>query len=689
MALIADTQPRQHARRDKDLEPRCDAFTSWALASGFRDALPPGVATIGDRPVWLMLELRQTDSVSVGWLYHKAASLPARQLRLAGQYAQPLQGLASLRFCTALASPAFITYLRDGLAPDGLSGPVRQAWAAIRLAIERYEIGLVADAWPTQAVEPARLGHSLLQMPPAIIGVIDDGLPVAHERFSWQDTQGQRHTRFLALWDQSCRRACDPHWGLGRSLDMGTMNQAMAAAANQGRPDEEAVYQHLGLAHLLRHRITHGAHVCDLACGATPPAALAAAPAIVGVQLRPLESTLCISPAAHLYDAMRYVLAQADAASGGRRCPVIINASLGNIAGPKDGSSMFESAVDALIQMRSAASGPGSLEVVLPEGNSYLSRCHAWSELAAGKAFSIDWLLRPDDGTSSYLELWFRPKNYRTPSRKPRRLDITLIVTPPGGPPTPLRAAGPVGGGAAAREISFRDSQGAVIALLGLHPHPANGKFWMGLLTVAPTAAYGPWQRCAPAGSWRIEVRANAGSTAFYCNIYSQRDEKSFGYRSYGRQAILHDGQDIDYDGSGRTVMFDGDSFRRRAGTINGLANGEATRVVGGLLRQSNGKLVPAPYSAVRIPGITQRPTPLMALCEDSPVLHGLHAAGTRSGTAVTLSGTSMAAPQLARALAEKRLSGPARAIDFNGQWRSVVLPAQDLDRRSRRRTWR
>ena len=55
-----------------------------------------------------------------------------------------------------------------------------------------------------------------------------------------------------------------------------------------------------------------------------------------------------------------YVLAQADAASGGRRCPVIINASLGNIAGPKDGSSMFESAVDALIGERIASRRPAA-----------------------------------------------------------------------------------------------------------------------------------------------------------------------------------------------------------------------------------------------------------------------------------------------------------------------------------------
>jgi hypothetical protein len=97
------------------------------------------------------------------------------------------------------------------------------------------------------------------------------------------------------------------------------------------------------------------------------------------------------------------------------------------------------------------------------------------------------------------------------------------------------------------------------------------------------------------------------------------------------------------------------DTYVRREGVFNSIATGYETIVVGGL-RESD--RVVAEYSpnddyslrpqrpgtpAARNVGLTY------AVTEESRTLHGVRAAGTRSGSTVRLSGTSMAAPQIVR----------------------------------------
>ncbi|HEX2013218.1 MAG TPA: hypothetical protein VJN44_19980, partial [Roseateles sp.] len=512
------------------------------------------------------------------------------------------------------------------------------------------------------------------------------GLPFAHERFCWRDATGIRQTRFLSLWDQSSGGEPDRYWGLGRTLSMQMMNAAIASASDaRQRVDEDAVYADLGLAHLLRHRVTHGAHVADLACGMPLGDSRCAGPAIVGVQLRPMESTLCISPGAHLFDAVRFVVAQADQAGAER---VVVNASVGNIAGPHDGSSMFESAIDALVGERGTEPEAAPVEVVLPEGNSYLSRCHAWATIDPNCEFPLEWHLRPDDGTSSYLEIWLRPVDAQ---EDPQYLPLSLTLKPPGDAGEQEVVWTPeTGRPGEALEFALREGR-ETIAVLGLHSRPANGKHWLGLLTVAPTAPYGPWRHCAPAGAWQLKIGLGDRNGSVYCNVYSQRDERSFGHQGRGRQAIIEDHLDKVHDEEGRLLLGDVDAFRRRVGTINGLANGKRSQVVGGLVRGPDESLKPARYSSVSIP--VDLPAQLrrtLAITEDSPVLHGIHAAGCRSGSIVALSGTSMAAPQMTRTLAAgKPGAGPASAQDFNGTRRAVVAPDSELQARARLRRGR
>ena len=672
----------EHELRNGSDETRCDAFTTWAFRTRFRDALPADTEPSKLEAVWLMLELRRP----VQWLIDAASTLPRGWLHVPEQYRQALRGIETT-YCTALASRDFISYLVDPDPVDQENIPPSSldSLEAIRRGIKRYEIGMSAARWD-ESMEAAPPAAKLAHPPPAVIGVVDDGLPFAHERFCWTDEDDVRHTRFLAIWDQSARQTADSTWCLGRTLAAPDMEDALRVASVGGQVDEDLVYHAVGMAHLLRHRITHGAHVTDLACGMAPPRALEAAPAIIGVQLRPMESTLCISSGAHVFDAIRYVVAQADAVCGEHDRPIVVNASLGNIAGPHDGTSMIESAIDEMIRQRRENRPDAPIDVVLPEGNSYLSRCHAWIDMASETEVELGWHLQPDDGTSSYLEIWLRPQSFRVGAPTPE-ISVSLSLTPPGGPSQTLSLSLPADAPVHARESALCEG-GETIAVMGLHSRPANGRHWMGLITVAPTAPYGSWKGCAPVGVWKVKVSVDAPSVPLYCNIYSQRDEKSFGHRGWGRQAVLEDDFDRVYDDRGMLELTDGDSFRRRVGTINGLANGKEVHVVGGLVRQPDATCTPAPYSSVSIP--TDEPAQklrALAVTEDSSVLQGVHAAGTRSGSVVALSGTSMAAPQQARVLAFNVPHGlPIVVEDFNQIRRRVIPASADLAERSRQR---
>jgi Subtilase family len=96
----------------------------------------------------------------------------------------------------------------------------------------------------------------------------------------------------------------------------------------------------------------------------------------------------------------------------------------------------------------------------------------------------------------------------------------------------------------------------------------------------------------------------------------------------------------------------------QRLGTLNSLAHGTRTTVVGGSVR-ATGEM--AAYSAAG-PG-RQKPVPgpdLVAPCEENIGL-GLLAAGTRSGSQVRMAGTSVAAPLVARAIVN---AGSVQALD-------------------------
>jgi hypothetical protein len=529
--------------------PDPDPYWTWARATRFAYLAPDG-----RMPEWfpVLLELKQGRTARA---FAAAMQEHARLIRVPGLYRFPVAGLDAATFCTGQVREAFIDSL--GRAPFC-------DWVA------RFELGYPSAA-PVPAPLPAARCANAAETP--VMAVLDDGFAFAHERFRAADGS----SRIEWLWAQD-----------GGELRKAEIDRLLAAATHAGIVDEDEVYRRAGYAYA-RRRIEHGTHVLDIACGEDPAAAGPETARIVCVQLPARPNRGGTPLAAHLLDAMRYVLDRA----AGRR--VVITLSYASIAGPHDGTSILEKAMDELVMLR----GVQSLSIVLPAGNSHLARCRAALHLAPGAERRLRWRILPDTGTASFLEI--RSKGNR---------EVEVEVEPP------ARAAG---------VEAFR-----VVRSGG-----------MVLVAVAPTRA------AAPSGTWVVRVR-NCGSAPVAVDARIQRNDAVFGGLPFGRQSRFDDPDERRFDAQGRERLDDDAAgYVRRAGTLNALATGSRTIVVGAI-RRSDGSA--APYSGR--PETAARPLDALAPGDESPARRGVLAAGTRSGSFVAMDGTSVAAPQVARRIA-------------------------------------
>jgi Subtilase family len=652
-------------------KPRVDAYGEWMHRAHLRE-----------NPNWifLMLELRKPALAFA----EQAAFNGTAFIRVPEHYRQPPQGLDKSCFCTAIVSPDFLQALMaTTTARDKSTQQLIEA-------IKRFELGGVHEPWAVLGSARETSAHSrpvkVQQQSSActvVVGVIDDGLAFANERFC-RVQKGVKKTRFLALWDQDAsppKGASNPLWHHGQSHSQAQLNGYLSNG-DENQAYAQAAYK------AVKQSVAHGTHVLDLACGEAPHSQ-ERMPDIVGVQL-PLSTILdtsCASASPYILDGLRYVLRQADeaAAARGERCATVINLSFGDLAGPHDGSSLLERAFDELIALRRQA---GQLcHIVMAAGNSYLSRCHARIALAPGQAATktLLWHIQPDDATANFLELWPRLDGGGALDLA----DLEITLTPPrGGKSITL------GGHATESRVSSADRPEALMAL---HPYPANGEGPMGLVVIAPTA-HSPDQNpncpqaLAPCGDWTLTLHYR-GQKPMVCQAYIQRDDISYGRPRLGRQSFFNDPAYERWDERGDVQLQDPKPpsavLVRRCGTLNSLASGRLVDVVGSV--DSQGK--PAPYSSAQdLDAPTrQKSHHVMAVTDHSRARPGILAAGTRSSSVVALRGTSMAAPQLTRALAQGYLSGtefdmPKKKVrDHDGHQRGLIAMTGEAQKRVER----
>ncbi len=483
--------------------------------------------------------------------------------------------------------------------------------------------------------------------PTVVIGIIDDGIAFAHERF--RIANGSRVKYF---WMQDGVYA-GPGGNVdyGRELSPAAIQNLFNRYTRNDTLDEDGLYRAAGLIdfHRAGHkavnwRAAHGTHVMDLAAGYDPAEQRADRP-IVCVQL-PARTTANTSGAdlvTYARDALLYICDRAVNIGQGQWLPVVINFSYGLIGGPHDGTSDLELLMEWLVKERQQPPYRQKVRIVLPAGNSYLSRCHAeiGFPTPAADVVELPWRVLPDDKTPSYVDIWMP----RRPSGATVQKRIEVSVVPPGGEESP--PLGDTGQGM----VQWRPFGPPLCTLqYNVFPWPTErGRF---RITLRPTANFDRPLPIAPAGTWIVKIR-NAGlPRGEKIHAWVQRDDSLYGYPRRGRQSFFdhpdykridHAGRETDSDGAGGCPV-------KREGLLNAIATGTSVVVVGGFRRKES---TAALYSGGG-PAHSRQGPDALTVAEDSVVHGGVLAAGSRSGSVVAMGGTSVATPQITRWIADR-----------------------------------
>jgi len=613
----------------------------WAEATRYRDFLRDG-APLRELPI--ICEL--TAEASAAEFFSELEKLRGR---IPGAYTE----LASNRYCTAVIPRETLSGFVEGKIGD---------------MVKRIEIEL-----PVIPSRPhPRVGHEapngarpITRSEPGkatLLGVIDSGCPFAHSSL-----RDGFKSRLLAIWDQDQRPGfvtagggtCPQDFGYGAEVDRSRIGALLAQFAQGDVVDEDACYRAAGL-HGLMSRVSHGAAVLDLLMGPRPLVSrlghgqdLPPSWAPITDEARRADLVFVDLPrdgvqdsssgglGRWILDGLRYICSCASKDT--KR--IVVNISNGTSRSTHDGSSIIEQAMVALIEEQ-MKTHQRDLHIVIAAGNDRDEERHAQIDVSApGAPRSI--LLRVPPGSEA--PTW-----------------VTVRV-PAGAKGLKLRVRAPREGqfsgwvGAGGTGALYSDDPSTASAGIIFPKHGPAGSA-MALIAIAPTAGFGPGARGAH-GDWEIGLESE---TAILepVHFYICRNQLNPGALRRGRQArFVSDFDAYDPDRWRRKRGLDpqpANSPIRRATTLNGLASSPTNCglvVVGSVMQLP---MTPTTYSSEgpsaggsARSGAPSRAGPNFAAVTDvHHNLPGIMTAGSRSGSRVRMVGTSFAAPQLARKLA-------------------------------------
>lgn len=632
-------------RTKRNLEwPTCDPYLSWAESTrwrGFRRLVGQRLGT-GDSSIPTLRVLVQAKDSGTA-----KAAMAWPEWRVAEIY--KTQSL-KLRHFVAELDVQKLPWLRGLTCADlkwELALPFRDAETAARAqTIGAYgETRAAQDFRPLTSfnTEAPEQPDPLLQGP--VMAVIDFGCPFMHAGLLRTSEGGEVRTRVRALWDQGAMRTpppprpgqlTEPAWpwwdmsprmGYGRALCGSAMDAILKECRELGSDghalDESEAYRRLD--YLInyddaRRRIwsaTHGSHVLDVAAGCPDPLLgerdppdQASQADLVFVQLPSLTGADSGggSLSAQVLDAVHYIL---DVCEDEAR--IVINLSYGSFAGPHDGSSLIEQALDEIVEKRKK-----NLAIVLGAGNGHQAACHVSRQVQPNRSALLRLRLEPGDYTDTYVETWFKPGEplLRYVQARSRSADGDWSEWV----------------GLGEQVLLHEPNDARPVACLSFQEKVPNGEGPLLLLAAAPTARPadddGPM---APTGSWQIEIQLNAAAetlaAASSVELQSWIERDDPGWLGHGVQP-----------------RFEEQRLGDNEQTLSSLATGQYTIAAGGF-RLSDG--APAPYSSEgprKAQGLM-----VYGACEDSANQPHIRAAAIRSGDSLRMSGTSVAAPVLAR----------------------------------------
>ena len=586
---------------------------------------------------------------------------------------------ARKKFFDDLAAGDLHTALRDAPKQILLCSPFPSAqpdWQPGMDIPQLHEPPDSSQAWPGGTV---------------VMGIIDDGISFGHEHFL-----NEAGTRVQFYWRQDGLKQTEPTVDFGSELCRHDgirpgIDSLLSQSTFGGAVDEDHFY-HLagaldfsepnGLHRAASWRRAHGTHVLDLAAGAPRSENVTNRP-IICVQL---GSTAVADTTGALWGdkvkaGIDYIMQRANllTADGEENLPLVINFSFGLHAGPHDGTAPLEHDFEKQLSSRPKT------RMVLPSGNSHLSRCHATVKFDhPGDSVELLWRVQPEDLTPSWLYIWL-PHDDASPPGTDR---IKLTVREPGGIVTPELGDSSPGAGV----VILDGSEIICLAVSGFDDVSTQRSHFV--IAIQPTLRLNATDPKAPPGVWTINIKNVSLTKHRQVDAWVEGDDAPYGYPRRGRQSYLDDGRYQQFDEAGFVLESDPpDSCPTKwAGSINAIATGKQPIVIGGLIRK---ELRPAPYSAGgpitmpagAIPPVHRDGPDALCTSDDSIVHGGVLAAGSRSGSLVAMNGTSVAAPLIARIVADSlATSGTGDRGFIHGLAEPPSLPAGSPPKPSKER---
>ncbi|MEM9970090.1 MAG: S8 family serine peptidase [Pseudomonadota bacterium] len=544
-----------------------------------------------------------------------------------------------------------------------------------------------------------------------VVGVIDSAIALSHARFRRIDGG----TRILSAWLQAGNWRPDAAVPFGRELFQKEIERLMFQSKLGDTIDEDvfdraAFAQQFGDARGDRRLAsggTHGTHVADLAAGFDLRQSkfddARRRIAIIAVGLPPRS---CIGANGNFLEfyaihAVDHILKRAEqlwakCGNGKGSFPVVINLSYGLQAGPKDGTMLIEK-VMAEVARRAEAENR-VIRIVLPAGNDLLSEGTARTRLRRN-AKTLDWRIRPEDQTPNFAEVWSDTQT--GPETPATRHPVDIRLSPPG-----VASMGPVGGGKPGQMATLFDSADPVHPLARIYcvstdnaPLNAPGtatEHRVGYVIATRATLNDARDQMTPSGAWRLTLDPGEQTEDQRVWAYVQSDQSlTFGSETGLTPTFAHPDFDL-YDETGRYIdafdyPYDGSRPERtdvtppirRMGTMNAIAHTPDVRVIGSY-RATDGK--PSVFSSAASAAVvgTGRAAPSALLPgEDGAARFGLMAAGSKSGSAYTMVGTSfscaLATRRIALALVDwVKDGGTATPVPGSEAWMDAITTAED-----------
>jgi subtilisin family serine protease len=398
-------------------------------------------------------------------------------------------------------------------------------------------------------------------------------------------------TRLLTIWDQRQPPVAGSPFGYGRLFEGAAIDQALTA------PDP---YAALGYAPPPDAELdspgTHGTHVMDIAAGngrgsSVPGVAPQAELIFVELAASDVPWTGAGVVDATFGDSVQLLEAVQFIFERAGDRPCVVNLSLGTNGGPHDGSTLVEQGLDLLV------SGAPNRAIVLAAGNAFDDHIHAAGSVPFAGETDLGWLVPPFPSPSP-----FAPRHNEVEIWYPGGDELRFELLAPGG-----ASLGSIDLGGNGRLLDPNTGE-TLIFVAHRRGDPNNGDNVIGVFV----------EGRLPAGIWTLRLHgAQIGDGRFHAWIE----------RSDGRQSSFVGAPDDSH-------------------TLGSVSCGRQTIAVGSY--DGHKPSVPLSFFSAAGPTRDGRRKP-----EVSAPGHHVLAAHSRTGSGVVRkSGTSMAAPATAGALA-------------------------------------